>query len=139
MSATNGTTEPQRVALYARVSSERQEHDETVQSQLEVLRAHAAAQGYGSPAEYVHEGRSGHDLNRPALDRLPDAVAAGTLDVVVVHEISRLPRDHADQAVLLRELRKRVHVEFVKHPTDDSPRVSCWSTCSAPSPTSRGG
>ena len=110
----------QRVAIYARVSSERQEREETVQSQLEVLRAHAAAQGYAAPVEYVDEARSGYDLNRPALDRLRDAVAAGTVDVVVVHEIGRLARDHADQALLLRELRKRVRVEFVKHPTDDS-------------------
>ena len=110
-----------RVAIYARVSSERQEREETVQSQLEVLRAHASAQGYGAPAEFVDEGRSGYDLNRPALDRLRDAVAAGAVDVVLVHEIGRLARDHPDQALLLRELRKRVRVEFVKHPTDDSP------------------
>lgn len=118
---TNGTTEGQRVALYARVSSERQEREETVQSQLEALRAHAAGQGYEAPTEFVDEGRSGYDLNRPALDRLRDAVSGGAVDVVLVHEIGRLARDHADQALLLRELRKRVRVEFVKHPTDDSP------------------
>lgn len=110
-----------RVAIYARVSSERQEREETVQSQLEALRAHAGAKGYDPPSEFVDEGRSGYDLNRPALDRLRDAVTAGAVDVVLVHEIGRLARDHADQALLLRELRKRVQVEFVKHPTDESP------------------
>ena len=66
----------------------------------------------------MDEGRSGYDLNRPALDRRRDAVAS---DVILIHKISRLARDHAHQALLLRELRKRVRVEFVKHPTGDSP------------------
>ena len=109
-----------QVAIYARVSSERQEREETVQSQLEALRTYAGAKGYGAPTEFVDEGRSGYDLNRPALDRLRDAVASGAFDVVLVHEISRVARERFDQALLLREFRQRVRVEFVKHPTDNT-------------------
>jgi site-specific DNA recombinase len=118
---TNGSRETPRVALYARVSSEGQERDETVQSQLEALRVYAGSKGYGQPAEFVDEARSGYTLVRPALDRLRDAVTSGAFDVVLIHEIGRLARDYADQALLLREIRKRARVEFVKHPTDDSP------------------
>ncbi len=121
MEVTNGSRQTLRVALYARVSSEGQERDETVQSQLEALRVYADAKGYGKPAEFVDEARSGYTLVRPALDRLRDAVSSGAFDVVLIHEIGRLARDYADQALLLRELRKRAQVEFVKHPTDDSP------------------
>ena len=127
-----------QVAIYARVSSERQEREETVQSQLEALRTYAEAKGYGAPTEFVDEARSGYDLNRPALDRLRDAVSSGAFDVVLVHELGRLARDYADQALLLREIRKRARVEFVKHLTDDSPE-GYWRRCSGPSPTSRAG
>ena len=120
MTMINGSPGGQRVAIYARVSSERQEREETVQSQLEALRAHANVKGYGAPQEFVDEARSGYTLARPALDRLRDAVQAGAFDVVLVHEIGRLARERFDQALLLRELRQRARVEFVKHPTDNT-------------------
>ena len=110
-----------RTAIYARVSSERQEREETVESQLEALRTYAEAKGYGQPAEFVDEGRSGYTLARPALDRLRDAVAAGGFEVVLIHEISRLARERFDQALLLRELRQHTRVEFAKHPSDGTP------------------
>ncbi len=87
---------------------------------MEALRSHATAKGYVHPAEFVDEARSGYTLARPALDRLRDAVQAGAIDIVLAYDISRLARDRADQAVLLRELRCKVRVEFVKHQTDDS-------------------
>jgi len=37
----------QRVALYARVSSERQAEEQTIESQLEALRHHVKEQGLG--------------------------------------------------------------------------------------------
>ena len=88
---------------------------------MEALRVYADATGYGKPAEFVDEARSGYTLVRPALDRLRDAVSSGAFDVVLIHEIGRLVRDYADQALLLREIRERAQVEFVKHPTDDGP------------------
>ena len=120
MSVTDGSPDGARVAIYARVSSEQQEREETVQSQLEALRVHAEAKGYGQPTEFVDEARSGYTLARPALDRLRDAVQAGAFAVVLVHEIGRLARERFDQALLLREFRQRVRVEFAKHPTDDT-------------------
>ena len=72
------------------MSSERQEREETVQSQLEALRGYAAAKGYTPPTEFIDEARSGYTLARPALDRLRDAVQSGAFDVLVVYDISRL-------------------------------------------------
>ncbi len=111
-----------RVALYARVSSERQEREETVESQLDALRTYAQRKGYDTPTEFVDEARSGYDLARPALDRLRDAVARGDVDVIVIHEIGRLSRDRCNQALLLKELRRRARLEFVQHPSDASPQ-----------------
>jgi site-specific DNA recombinase len=110
------------VGLYARVSSDAQEREQTVQSQLEALRAYAQAKGYQLASEFVDEGYSGASLVRPNLERLRDAAAKGDIDLVLVHSPDRLARKVAYQAILLEEFQKEgVSVEFLNHPVDDSP------------------
>ena len=61
-----------RAAIYARVSSERQEKEHTIGSQLEALRNYAARHGMDMVEEFTDEGYSGARLDRPALDRMRD-------------------------------------------------------------------
>ena len=42
--------------MYARVSTDLQEREQTIQSQLEALRRYAREKGYEIVAEYVDEG-----------------------------------------------------------------------------------
>jgi site-specific DNA recombinase len=86
-----------RVALYARVSTERQEERGTIASQLELLRAAAVAEDHDVVAEFVDDGYSGARLDRPALDRLRDAAQAGALDAVLCLCADRLARAYAYQ------------------------------------------
>src|SRR5919108_251601 len=67
-------------AIYARVSSERQRQDETIQSQTVGLRELAAARGLLVVEDLVFEdeGFSGASLQRPALERLRDRAAEET-------------------------------------------------------------
>src|ERR1700712_4450901 len=71
-----------RAALYARVSSEQQPTDSTINSQIAALEARLAQDCLSlMPDErFCDEGYSGATLVRPALERLRDAVAAGHLD-----------------------------------------------------------
>ena len=71
-----------QVALYARVSSESQAQAQTVQSQLTALRERLTQDGgiLSPEHEFVDEGYSGSTLIRPALERLPDAVAAAEVE-----------------------------------------------------------
>src|SRR6266404_1116689 len=64
-----------RVAIYARVSSERQEKEHTIGSQLEALRNYAAQNGMEIVEEFTDEGYSGARLDRPALDRVRPGTA----------------------------------------------------------------
>jgi len=93
------------VALYARVSSERQVQQATIESQVAALRARVAQDGcVVLPSdEYVDNGHSGSTLRRPALERLRDRVAQGTVDTIYVHSPDRLARRHAHQVLLLEE------------------------------------
>jgi site-specific DNA recombinase len=111
-------------AIYARVSSKRQAKDQTIGSQVDALRAHAANSRLEVPEEWVFldEGHSGATLVRPALEALRDLAAQGCLDVVLVYSPDRLARKFAYQALLIEELaRCGVRVEFVKGPRGDSP------------------
>src|ERR671920_168528 len=64
-----------RAAIYARVSTERQGRDQTIDSQLDALRRWASGHGHELKDEhiYIDEGYSGARLDRPALDRLRNA------------------------------------------------------------------
>jgi site-specific DNA recombinase len=90
------------VAIYARVSSERQKEQETIASQTEALLEHAAQQNWAVPLEwqFLDEGYSGASLVRPGLDSLRDRVAEGQIDTVVVLSPDRLSRKYAYQILL---------------------------------------
>ena len=110
-----------QIAIYARVSSSRQEHEETVQSQLEALRAYARTEGCEAPLEFVDEGVSGATLERPQLDRLRDAVRSGEVATILLYAPDRLARKVVYQAILLEEFtHANVRVQFLQGPSDDS-------------------
>jgi DNA invertase Pin-like site-specific DNA recombinase len=112
-------------AIYARVSSARQKKDQTIGSQTQALRGHAAQHRLDVPAEWVFEdeGHSGATLVRPGLEAPRDLAAQGCLDVVLCYSPDRLARKFACQALLIEEFaRAGVRVEFIKNgPRGDSP------------------
>ncbi|MDP9372828.1 MAG: recombinase family protein, partial [Chloroflexota bacterium] len=95
-----------RVAVYVRVSTQRQAQMQTIEQQLARLRAHIGAQGWTVPDDRIFrdDGYSGASLRRPGLDRLREAVAAGEVDRVLVPAPDRLARNYVHQMLLLEEL-----------------------------------
>jgi len=111
------------VALYARVSSEKQAKQATVASQIVMLQERVQADGHVMlPSDvYVDEGYSGATLVRPALERLRDRAAEGGIDVLYVHNPDRLARRYAYQVLLLDELSQHgVSVVFLQGPVGRS-------------------
>jgi site-specific DNA recombinase len=111
-------------AIYARVSSARQKKDQTIGSQTQALREHAAQNRLEVPEAWVFEdeGHSGATLVRPGLEALRDLAAQGCVDVVLCYSPDRLARKFAYQALLIEEFtRSGVRVEFVKGPRGDTP------------------
>jgi site-specific DNA recombinase len=97
-----------RVALYARVSSERQADELTIQSQVAALRQRIAADACKVEPElcFLDEGFSGSTVQRPALERLRDLAYSGVIDRLYVHSPDRLARKYAYQVVLMEEFSK---------------------------------
>src|SRR3954463_7507981 len=113
-----------RAAVYARVSTERQERQQTIDSQLSALRDWARAQGHALAEAHVFrdEVYSGSRLDRPGLDGLRDAIHDGAVDVVAVFAPDRLARKYAYQVLLLEEFRRAgCEVVFLHHPISDDP------------------
>ena len=96
------------IAIYARVSSEKQAQQATVDSQVAALKHRAQSDGHlVLPQDvYIDEGFSGATLVRPALERLRDRAAEGALEILYVHSPDRLARKYAYQVLLLDELRR---------------------------------
>ncbi len=116
-----------RAALYARVSTRRQEQEATIESQLDRLLSYAQQQAYEIPAElqFIDQAVSGQRLARPGLDRLRDAAAAGAFATLLCLSPDRLARNLGAQQVVLDELRTAaVTVVFLDQPSlGDSPQA----------------
>lgn len=111
-------------AIYARVSSERQKEEKTIESQTSALKEFAQAQNYIVPENWVFEdeGYSGATLARPGLERLRDLVSEGQVEIVLVHSPDRLSRRYAYQVLLLEEFsRQGIEVRFLKGNAGQSP------------------
>ncbi len=76
----------EQVAVYARVSSEQQAHEGTIDSQIESVREYIERQGYQLDADaiFVDNGISGSTLVRPALDALRDRAARGDIEKICI-------------------------------------------------------
>ncbi len=106
------------VALYARVSSQKQANEHTIDSQLDALRKRIELDQLQvlPEMEFCDNGYSGADLVRPALERLRDRLATSSIDRLYVHSPDRLSRKMAHQAILIEEFRKyECELIFLNH------------------------
>jgi site-specific DNA recombinase len=111
-------------AIYARVSSDRQKEEHTIESQVEALIEHAETAGYIVPSDWIFkdEGYSGSTLVRPGLERLRDLACEGQVDTLLIYSPDRLSRKYAYQVLLTEEFsRNGVDVVFIKSPKATTP------------------
>jgi site-specific DNA recombinase len=113
------------VALYARVSTERQQQAQTIEQQIVRLLAQVAQQADWHVAEahiYRDDGFSGAKLNRPGLDRLRDHAKFGEFELVLITAPDRLARKYVHQVLIIEELQALgCRIEFLERPMSDDP------------------
>ena len=115
---------PLQAAMYARVSTEQQAEAHTIASQVAAVRERVAVDGLSvsEAMQFLDEGYSGATLVRPALERLRDVVASGSVDRLYVHSPDRLARKYAYQVLLVDEFRRAgVEVIFLNRALGQSP------------------
>ena len=111
-------------ALYARVSSDRQDVDLSVAAQLRALRDFAKNNGYSIAREYVDEAESGRIADRPQFRNMIDegGKATAPFQVILVWKFSRFTRKR-EHAVAFKSMlrRKGIRVVSITEHADDSP------------------
>ena len=113
-----------RVAIYTRVSTQRQAQTQTIEQQLDRLQAYVVSKGWTLETENIYrdDGYSGAKLNRPGLDSLRDRAALAEFDLVLITAPDRLARNYVHQMLIIEELGKRgVQVEFLDRPMSNDP------------------
>jgi site-specific DNA recombinase len=91
------------VAIYVRVSSNEQAKEGfSIPAQRERLKAFVLSQGWGNYEEYIEEGVSAKDINRPQMNRMLQDVEQGKIDIVLVYRLDRLTRSVLDLYSLLQ-------------------------------------
>jgi site-specific DNA recombinase len=103
-----------RVTIYARVSSDHQAQEQTIESQIAALRERITNDGHllDDRLCFMDDGVSGASLLRPALEQLRDTAFIGGFQRLYVHSPDRLARRYAYQVLLIDEL-KKYDVELV--------------------------
>ena len=95
-----------RAALYARVSSDAQRLEGTIESQVAELKRQIAAAGHVLVKEYLDDGHTGTDWDRPALEQIRKDLKTDVFDAIHFLDIDRIMRDVAHQMVLFGDLLK---------------------------------
>ena len=111
-------------ALYARVSSDRQDVDLSVSAQLRALKDYAKANGYSVAREYVDEAESGRVADRPQFREMIEegSQPKAPFEVILVWKFSRFTRKR-EHAVAFKSMlrRKGIRVVSITEHADDSP------------------
>ena len=104
------------VALYARVSTDKQTND----NQLLRLREVAKAREYEVYEEYV-DVASGANANRPALDRMKEDAKKHKFDKILAVKIDRIARSIINLLDVMTDLENwNIKIEFLDQPIDTS-------------------
>jgi site-specific DNA recombinase len=112
------------LAIYVRVSTQRQAQSQTIEQQLQRVVSYIEERGWSLPPEniYKDDGYSGSKLSRPGLDQLRDQVQRGEIDWLLMTAPDRLARKYVHQVFLLEELEgSGCKVEFLDRPMSEDP------------------
>ena len=110
-------------ALYARVSSDRQDVDLSVAAQLRALRDYAKNNGYSVAREYVDEAESGRIADRPQFRTMIDegSKPKSPFDVILVWKFSRFTRKREHAVAFKAQLRRKgIRVVSITEQAEDN-------------------
>lgn len=113
-----------RIGLYARVSSEKQAQEKTIESQISCIVDYANSIGekIDPDLHFIDDGISGSYLERPGLDKLRDKALLGEVTKVYLLSPDRLSRKSAHQVLIVEEMKRLgVSFSFVNRQIGDTP------------------
>jgi DNA invertase Pin-like site-specific DNA recombinase len=113
-----------KAAVYARVSSEKQDTDLSISAQFRAIREYAVKHNLDVVKEFVDEAESGRTADRPAFKEMIAIARRSSkpFNVILVWKYSRFARSREDSIVYKTLLRKHnVQVVSITEPFEDTP------------------
>ena len=113
-----------RVALYARVSSERQDIDLSISAQLKALKEYSLRSRYTVVREYIDEAESGRSIDRPGFKQMIVAARQkpSPFEAILVWKLSRFARNREDSIIYKSLLRRQgIQVISINELVEDTP------------------
>ena len=104
----------QKCYIYTRVSTAIQVDGYSLEAQKDKLRKYAEYQGYTVAGEYSDEGFSGKNIQgRPEFQRMLAAIESGSIDCVMVKDLSRLGRNFIATSYYIEQYFFNHHIRFI--------------------------
>ena len=102
-------------ALYMRLSRDDENYGDSVsiETQRTILQQYAKEQGLHVVGEYVDDGWSGTNFERPDFQRMMDDVEAGKVNCIVTKDLSRFGREHVMMDYYLEFLFPEKRVRYI--------------------------
>jgi site-specific DNA recombinase len=113
-----------QIALYSRVSSDRQDTDLSISAQMRAMRDYSTRNGHEVVREFVDEAESGRNTARPAFREMIALAKTKSppFEGILVWKLNRFARSRADSITYKTLLRnKGIEVLSVNEPLDDTP------------------
>ena len=99
-----------RIAIYARVSTDRQ----AAESQLNALREYIDKRAWAISKEYIDEGYTGSTTKRPAFAAMMADARKRSFDILLVYKLDRLSRSLKDLIATLDDLHS-LGIDFISY------------------------
>lgn len=92
-------------ALYMRLSRDDELEGESasISTQKQILRDYANEQGFLVVNEYVDDGFSGTNFERPSFKRMIEDIEDGKINCVVTKDLSRLGRNYTRKSIFHKQ------------------------------------
>ncbi len=107
--------QPYNTALYMRLSRDDEKYGDSVsiETQRTILREFAKEQKLRVIDEYVDDGWSGTNFERPDFKRMLDDVEAGKINCIVTKDLSRFGREHVMMDYYLEFMFPEKHIRYI--------------------------
>ncbi|WP_294472020.1 recombinase family protein [uncultured Ruminococcus sp.] len=101
--------------LYCRLSRDDDRSGESVsiETQKKILSDYCTAHGYGIYDFYCDDGWSGTNYDRPEFKRMMADMKSGTINMIVVKDLSRLGRNYIETGNLIEKVFPETGIRFI--------------------------
>ena len=99
--------------IYIRLSQEDKDKKYESDSEKELLRSYVNSNNFNLVGEYVDDGFSGTDFERPGFQKLLDDIKSKKINCVIVKDLSRLGRDHVMTGYYMESFFPENNIRFI--------------------------